>query len=1065
MSSARNNIPAVAGYPIVGNVFNVNDEVPVRAIENLADTYGGIYKLRFFGREIFVVANHELLEEMCDEKRFWKAAGEALEKLNRPGERLGLFTAPSEELPDWQQAHRILVPAFGPLPVQDMFPEMHDIATQMILKWARQGSDFRIPVTLDFTRLTLDTIALCSMDTRFNSFYREDMHPFVDAMNVLLGATSESLRAGGIIKSMMPWDDTLKRVGAARDFMDNIAMDLVKYRRAHPTDKRDLLNAMINGKDPKTGLHMDDKLITSNMTTFLVAGHETTSGLLSFAFYALLKNRHTYLAAQEEVDRVVGRGQLTAEHLKDLPYLTGVLRETLRLHPTAPGFVRTIRPDNPNEFEYLAGGKYALRRGDNVLCAIGKAQRDPEVYGPDPDAFRPERMMGEAYEQLPNCAWQAFGTGARACIGRGFAWQEALAAMAMVFQSFDLVLADEDYQLKIKQTLTIKPDDFYMRATLREGVTPVSLLSSLVGQAPTSTAPTPKRTDSGLAEDLKPMTILYGSNTGTCSSLAQKLSVDARRFGYDATILDMDAGTKALPTDRPTVIVTASYEGQPPDNAVKFVKWLEGLAEGQQLQGVEYAVFSCGNSEWFSTFHRIPTVCDDLLLKHGATRLATRGLTDAAKSNIASDFEAWTESTLWPAIAPSKQSHEGAATFEAEIDTQDRSTLLRQDVQTGTVLESKTLVAPGEPEKRHLAVQLPKGMSYQAGDYIAILPLNGPYNVKRVTRHFRLKPGASIKIDPSTATFLPAGTLIAIRDILEGFVELHSPATRKDILTCIDATEDKSDKSRLQSLIDDSHFSAEATGQRFSLLDILEVHPSVHLTFQFYLSMLPPLRPRQYSISSSPLADPSIATVTYAMLDAPSASGHGTFKGVTSTYMASLTAGDSVQVAVRSTNKFFHLPAKPEEVPVLLFCAGSGLAPFRGFVQERAVQLQQGKKLAKAVLFIGNRSPTADRLYASELDDWVKAGAVDLRYAFSRKPEESEGCKYVQDRARKDQAEVRELWDHGAKLFICGIPELAEGVGRELKSVLTEGKGMGEAEREEWWRRVRNERVVIDVFA
>lgn len=147
---------------------------------------------------------------------------------------------------------------------------MHDIASQLVLKWARQGPQQRIAATEDFTRLTLDTIALCSMDFRFNSFYQEDMHPFVKAMNTTLGAASSAGQLSGIITKLMPsYRDTLEK---SADLMRQTSMQLVQYRRDHPTEKKDLLNALIYGQDPKTGKTMRDSLIAANMQTFLVAG-------------------------------------------------------------------------------------------------------------------------------------------------------------------------------------------------------------------------------------------------------------------------------------------------------------------------------------------------------------------------------------------------------------------------------------------------------------------------------------------------------------------------------------------------------------------------------------------------------------------------------------------------------------------------------------------------------------------------------------------------------------------------------------------------------------------------
>jgi len=114
------SIPSPRGLPLVGNLFDINDEVPTRALERLADQYGPIFKIRILGTEKIVVANHELFEELCDETRFCKATGGGLANLNRGGPP-GLFTAPDETSPDWQQAHRILMPAFGPLSVRAMF--------------------------------------------------------------------------------------------------------------------------------------------------------------------------------------------------------------------------------------------------------------------------------------------------------------------------------------------------------------------------------------------------------------------------------------------------------------------------------------------------------------------------------------------------------------------------------------------------------------------------------------------------------------------------------------------------------------------------------------------------------------------------------------------------------------------------------------------------------------------------------------------------------------------------------------------------------------------------------
>ena len=148
--------------------------------------------------------------------------------------------------------------------------EMYDIASQLVLKWARQGPEHRILATDDFSRLTLDTIALCAMDYRFNSFYQEEMHPFVVAMNNVLHSRSSSEQLAGILKRLMP--SYAEQIRKDIEYQRQVSRELVDYRRAHPTEKKDLLNAMIYGKDPRTGQTMRDELIAANMQTFLIAG-------------------------------------------------------------------------------------------------------------------------------------------------------------------------------------------------------------------------------------------------------------------------------------------------------------------------------------------------------------------------------------------------------------------------------------------------------------------------------------------------------------------------------------------------------------------------------------------------------------------------------------------------------------------------------------------------------------------------------------------------------------------------------------------------------------------------
>lgn len=167
-------IPQPAGLPFLGNVLSIDAAHPQESLASISQLYGmildlarsilfkadctgPIFKLKIGAERIFV-ASHELAKDLFDEEKFEKAVAGPLKEI-RHGVKDGLFTAqPGEH--NWEIAHRILMPAFGPLSIESMFNEMADVASQLVLKWARFGPDSAIDVTDDFTRLTLDSIAL-----------------------------------------------------------------------------------------------------------------------------------------------------------------------------------------------------------------------------------------------------------------------------------------------------------------------------------------------------------------------------------------------------------------------------------------------------------------------------------------------------------------------------------------------------------------------------------------------------------------------------------------------------------------------------------------------------------------------------------------------------------------------------------------------------------------------------------------------------------------------------------------------------------------------------------------
>src|SRR5258707_7437865 len=179
------------------------------------------------------------------------------------------------------------------------------------------------------------------------------------------------------------------------------------------------------------------------------------------------------------------------------------------------------------------------------------------------------------------------------------------------------------------------------------------------------------------------------------------------------------------------------------------------------------------------------------------------------------------------------------------------------------------------------------------------------------------------------------------------------------------------------------HYRADILGKRKSVFDLLEEHPACELPFHAYLEMLSLLAPRYDSISSSPSGDASRCSVTVGVVEAPASSGRGVYKGICSNYLAGRRVGDTVHATVRETKAGFRLPDDPW-MPIIMIGPGTGLAPFRGFLQERAAQKAKGATLGPAMLFFGCRHPEQDFLYADELRAFAADGICELHTAFSR---------------------------------------------------------------------------------
>lgn len=469
------------------------------------------------------------------------------------------------------------------------------------------------------------------------------------------------------------------------------------------------------------------------------------------------------------------------------------------------------------------------------------------------------------------------------------------------------------------------------------------------------------------------------------------------------------------------------------------------------------------SEEWAHTYQKIPKVVDEALAKSKAVRLTDRAETDVSSDKILDKFDAWQDSELWPALVKkfNTQSSGDAASAKAlgmTVDVQTRSSLLRQETQLGEVTETRLLTAPGAQRKRHIGIRLPTGIEYRAGDYLAVLPMNPPDLVKRVLSRFALPWDAMITIDESNATSLPKNTPISAHDILASMVELEQPVSSRIATAVVKSIPDEKEAKALQE-------SMKKAGVAPSLLVILEEHLQAQFSFAQFLAAMPPMRMRQYSISSTPLQDPSLVTLTYSVIDAPNKSGgKANFVGICTTYMERLKVGDRLHVSLKGSRAGFHLPAD-DSTAIIMACAGTGLAPFRAFVAERAVKKINGNDVGPAMLFYGLNSPDEDDMYREEFEKWEAAGVVSVHRAYTHKSQESGGAKYVQERIWNDREEVTALFRKQAQIYLCGAGVVGSGVEKTMARIRSEMSGDDEEAAGKWVQGLKGDRYWSDVFS
>ncbi|MES2996329.1 MAG: flavodoxin domain-containing protein [Verrucomicrobiota bacterium] len=518
-----------------------------------------------------------------------------------------------------------------------------------------------------------------------------------------------------------------------------------------------------------------------------------------------------------------------------------------------------------------------------------------------------------------------------------------------------------------------------------------------------------------------PVTVLYATQTGNAEGLAKKLFKTLAKGNFTPILANAeDYDRTLLPKEENLLVIASTYgDGEPPDSAASFHTWLLN-GDAPSLDGVNFSVLALGDTS-YPDFCKCGAEIDTRLAELGANRL-----TERVESDVDTDepYSRWSSDVL-KILAP------GAA---ARVETADEDAaedgFSKNRPFPATVLENRNLNGPGAKETHHIALSLAEsGLEYEVGDALAVYPGNRPEVVDEII--------ASLPFKPSTVT-LADGTETGLRDALLHHYDIGAinPAFVKKWQT-------RSGSPMLRSLVEaDDKNSWDTFCHGRDLIDLVVDYPADFTDAEDFTAVLRKLQPRLYSIASSPLAHPGevhlcIGIVRYESFGRKRG-------GICSTYFSDRIAADTKPRVYVHTSPAFRLP-NDGSTPLIMVGPGTGIAPFRAFLEDRKATGATGKNW----LFFGNPHSATDYLYGEELDAYLQDGTLaKLDLAWSR----DQGEKvYVQHLMQRNGAELWKWFQEGAAFYVCGdASRMAKDVDDALHQLAINHGGKDEAGAKAW---------------
>lgn len=538
------------------------------------------------------------------------------------------------------------------------------------------------------------------------------------------------------------------------------------------------------------------------------------------------------------------------------------------------------------------------------------------------------------------------------------------------------------------------------------------------------------------------LTVLYASETGNSAALAKAFAQDAKAQGINASAASMaDYKVRGLKDEQDLVVITSTHgEGDPPQAGVGFFEFLESR-KAPKLPQLRFAVLALGDST-YEKYCEAGKRIDRRLEELGAQRIADRVDCDVDYEEPSAAWHADVLHRLAPVAQASAATPVAASSAAAPAQV---ASFDKKNPFAASVIDNIVLTGRGSSkETRHIELSLAdSGLNYQPGDALGIVPRNDPALVASLIEKLKLQADAPVTVKQQTLPLHEAlGSAFEITAATPRFLDHWASITGSSELEQLRSPEEGAART---AFLHNHH-----------VLDIVNRFPATGIEPTKLLAGLRPLQPRLYSIASSLAAAPdevhlTVSTVRYNLHDVPRA-------GVASGYLASLTDEDATLPIYIQPSAHFHLPAN--DVPIIMIGAGTGVAPYRAFMQQREAEAASGRSW----LFFGERNFRSDFLYQVEWQALLKSGALSrMDVAFSR---DGANKVYVQDRLREQGRDIYAWLEEGAQVYVCGdAAHMAPDVHAALASVVETHGGLShEAANEYLTELQRDRRYLLDVY-